>query len=89
MKFKKAFLFIFCIVSAVVLGSVLADLTKEVPWLTWLSYGTSVGLGSETPAVLDLSVIRLTFAFEMRICIAQVLLIGAAFYLHARLSKKL
>lgn len=64
----------------IVLGSFVADLTSGIEVLSWLSYGRSFGVGSPTPLVLDLAVIRLTFGLSFHLSIGVILGMAAAFY---------
>ena len=74
----------FCVLVGIVVGSLLANVTASVPALGWLSYALSFGL--ETPIVLDLSVIRLTFGLSVNLsvavilCVAVSLVVGNFFY---------
>ena len=63
-------LFIF-ILSGLVVGGLLGDLAQKVSWLRWLSYEQQFGL--ETPIVLDLSVLKLTFGLMFKINIASII----------------
>ena len=49
----------------------IAELTAGVHALSWLSYGQSFGLDS--PLVLDLGVLVLTFALQIKITIASII----------------
>lgn len=52
-------------------GGLIAELTAGVHALSWLSYGQSFGLDS--PLVLDLGVLVLTFALQIKITIASII----------------
>ena len=52
-------------------GGLIAELTAGVHTLSWLSYGQSFGLNS--PLVLDLGVLVLTFALQIKITIASII----------------
>ena len=81
---KKTFIFIFFLLSGILLGFLIASLCRDVPALSWLGYSQSIGLGSSSPMVIDLAVITVTFGFRMGISVAQVLCIGAALFAYKR-----
>ena len=76
---KKTLLAVFYLVAAVVVGALLADIARGVPFLAWLAYGQSIGLPVETPMVLDLSVVRLCFGLEVGVTVAHILCLVGAF----------
>ena len=82
---KKTFIFIFFLLSGILLGSLVASLCNSVPELSWLGYSQSIGIGNINPLVLDLSIITLTFGFKMAISVAQILFIGLALFLYKKL----
>lgn len=71
------FLLLLC---GIVLGGFIGTLTKNISALSWLSYGQSFGLDS--PLVLNLGVIALTFGLSIKITIGSIIgmLIGALAY---------
>ena len=85
---KKNFLFVFYLVAGILLGAVIADLCAGVPFLSWLSYSQSIGFAPNNPAVLDLSIIKLTFGFAMSISVAQIITILIALYIYNRTRVK-
>ncbi len=81
---KKSILLLFCILSAVILGALIADLTDGIPQLAWLSFGTAVGISPGAPLVLDLSVLVLTFGVSIGINVAQVITISIALFIYIK-----
>ena len=83
MRTRSVFSF-FLLLVGIVVGSLLANVTASVPALGWLSYALTFGL--ESPVVLDLSVIRLTFGLSVDLsisvilCVVISLVIGNYFY---------
>lgn len=61
----------FLVLIGIVVGSLLSKVTASVAALGWLSYALTFGL--ESPVVLDLSVIRLTFGLSVDLSIAVIL----------------
>ena len=74
----------FLVLVGIVVGTLLAKVTAAVPALGWLSYALTLGL--ETPLVLNLSVIRLTFGLSVDLsisvilCVVISLVVGNYFY---------
>ena len=89
MKFKRNLVFLLLILTAIVLGSVVADLVRGVSGLSWLSYGISFGIGSGNPLVLDLYVLTLTFGLAFSINIAQIIFIVITFLIYKPIARGL
>ena len=71
LKSKSTWILIIIIFSGLVIGGLLGDLATQVDSLKWLSYGQEFGL--EQPIILNLSIIKLTFAFMIKINIASII----------------
>lgn len=89
MNWKKTLTFVFCILAGIVLGSLLASLVENIPVLKWLSYTARVGFGAEEPAVLDLSVLKISLGFSLGVNVAQIILIIGSLLMYRKLSKGL
>lgn len=59
------------ILSGIVLGGFIGYLTRDVGFLSWLNYGQEFGLDS--PIVLNLGILILTFGLQIKINIASIL----------------
>ena len=70
-KNKSILILIVFILSGLVVGGLIGELTKGVDFLWWLSYSKEFGLS--TPLQLDLSIIKLTFAISFKINIASII----------------
>ena len=70
-KDKNGWLLWLFILIGIVLGGLIAELTAGVHALSWLSYGQSFGLDS--PLVLNLGVLVITFALQIKITIASII----------------
>ena len=71
MKDTKFWLFLIFLFSGIIIGGLIGDLAKSVPYLEWLSYGKNFGLTE--PLVLDISVLKLTFSIMFELNIASVI----------------
>ena len=70
-KYKNGWLLWLFILIGIVLGGLIAELTASVHALSWLSYGQSFGL--DNPLVLNLGVLVITFALQIKITIASII----------------
>lgn len=76
MKDTRFWLFLIFLFAGIILGGLLGDLAKSVPYLAWLGYGESFGLTE--PLVLDISVMKLTFSVMFELNVASIIgIIGA------------
>lgn len=66
----KGWLCVLFILAGLVIGGLIGNLTSGIDFLWWLSYGQEFGLSS--PLILDLGVIKLTFAIMFKINIASI-----------------
>lgn len=84
MKVKNSLLLLLFICIGVVLGTLIAQLTADIPWLSWLAFGTEFGLKS--PVVLNLGVLTLTFGLVIDLNVAVILFILIALLIGKKLS---
>lgn len=87
MKIGRIFFLVALIISAVVLGGLFANLCQDVSFLSWLNYEKSIGLSIDNPAVINLSVIKIVFGFELGINISQVIFLLASVYIYQKFKK--
>lgn len=85
---KRNLLFAFWLLAGIITGGLIASVCQNVPFLSWLAYSASIGIGNATPFVLDLSILTLTFAFALRISVAQIFTIFASIFLYRWTVKK-
>ena len=81
-KDKNIWILLVFVLSGLVIGGLLGELYKNIEWLWWLGYGQEFGLTS--PLVLDLSVIKLTFSFTVKISIASIIGIIIAIFIYRK-----
>jgi len=70
-KNKNIWILLLFILSGLVIGGLLGQLAGQVDFLWWLSYGQSFGL--ESPIILDLSIVEVTFGLMFEINVASIL----------------
>ena len=68
------------ILSGIVLGGFIGNLTAGVSGLSWLNYGQTFGLTN--PVTLDLGILVITFGLTIKITIASIIgvIIGILIY---------
>ena len=59
------------LLSGIMLGGFIGNLTAGIPGLGWLNYGQSFGFAS--PIVLDLGILVITFGLTIKITIASII----------------
>lgn len=79
---KNIWLLLVFILSGLVIGGLLGELSKNVDWLWWLSYGDEFGLTS--PLTLDLSVLKIQFGLTLKISIASIIGMAIAIFIYRR-----
>ena len=68
---KNIWILLVFLLAGLVVGGLLGRLASSVSWLWWLSYEQEFGL--QTPLVLDLNVLKLTFVLMFKINIASII----------------
>ena len=81
-KDKNIWIFLIFILSGLVVGGLLGELAGRVDWLWWLSYSQSFGL--ENTIILDLSVIKITFALMFKISISSIIGMVLAIFIYKK-----
>ena len=79
---KSIWLLLVFILSGLVIGGLLGELSKNVDWLWWLSYGNEFGLTS--PLTLDLSVLKIQFGLTLKISIASIIGMAISIFIYRR-----
>ena len=77
---KNGWVLFLLMLAGIVLGSFVGTLTEHISGFSWLSYGQSFGLDS--PIVLNLGIMVLTFVLTIKITIGSILgmMIAAVVY---------
>ena len=81
-KEKNIWVLLVFILSGLVAGGLLGELASKVEWLWWLSYSQSFGL--ENPVILDLSVMKITFALMFKISISSIIGMILAIFIYKK-----
>lgn len=80
---KNIWILVLFILSGLVIGGLIGELTKDVSYLNWLSYGQKFGLTS--PIILDLNIIQITFGLMVNINIASILGVLIAVFVYRKI----
>lgn len=77
-------LFLICV--GIVVGSMLAEITADIPLLSWLSYG--LDFGTKSPIVLDLHALTLTLGVTIKLTISSAICVALSLLLGRYLAEK-
>ena len=78
-KYKNGWLLLLFIMIGIVIGGLISEVTAGVSGLSWLSYGNTFGINSNgNPLVLDLGILVITFALQIKITVASIIGVIAA-----------
>lgn len=77
---KNSWALFLLMLAGIVLGGFIGTLTPDMPGFAWLNYGQSFGF--DNPIVLNLGILVITFALNIKITIASIigLVISAIIY---------
>ncbi len=82
-KDKNIWILIVFILSGLVIGGLLGELASRVDWLWWLSYNQTFGL--QDPIILDLSVVKITFALMFKISVSSIIGMLLAVFIYKKI----
>jgi len=71
MKSKSSWVLLLLLLSGIVLGGFIGEMTAKVPGLSWLNFGESFGLND--PLILNLGILVITFGLSIRITMASII----------------
>lgn len=83
MRAKNGWVLLIMLLSGIVLGGFIGMLAQNVGGLSWLNYGQ--GFGIETPIVLDLGILVLTFGLTIHISIASIIGVVLAILIYRKI----
>mgnify|MGYP002854934956 CR=1 FL=1 len=72
-KYKNGWLLILFIIIGIVLGGLVAEATKGVSGISWLSYGQTIGNVDGNITTIDLGVLVLTIALQIKLTVASII----------------
>lgn len=81
-KEKNFWILLVFLLSGIVIGGLLGDIASRVSWLGWLAYGESFGI--ESPLVLDMSVLKISFSVMFKINIASIIGMAIAIFVYRK-----
>ena len=82
-KEKNIWILLIFILSGLVIGGLLGELANQIEWLKWMAFGQEFGL--ESPIVLNLGVLTLTFALMVKINIASIIGLAVAIFIYRKI----
>ena len=82
-KYKNGWLLLLFFMIGIVIGGLISEVTAGVSGLSWLSYGNTFGINSNgNPLVLDLGILVITFALQIKITVASIIGVIAAIVIY-------
>lgn len=82
-KEKNFWILLVFLLSGLVVGGLLGIFAEGIDWLWWLTYGESFGIVN--PVTLDLSVLKITFSFMIKINIASIIGMAIAILIYRKI----
>lgn len=76
MRNKNGWVLLLLMLAGVVIGGFVGDLTSGITWLSWLNKGQSFGF--DTPLVINLGILVITFGIHIKITMAGIIGVAAA-----------
>ena len=80
MRNKNFWILLLLLLAGIVLVGFLGEATKSISLLSWLNFGQSFGL--DTPLVLNLGVLVITFGLTIRITMASIIGVAIALLIY-------
>ncbi|MBS4984330.1 DUF4321 domain-containing protein [Hungatella hathewayi] len=80
MRNKNFWVLLLLLLSGIVLGGFLGSLAEGISWLNWLNFGQAFGL--DTPLVLNLGILVVTFGLSIRITMASIIGVAVALIIY-------
>ncbi len=77
---KNFWTLLLLLLSGIVFGGFLGSMADGIPWLAWLNFGQAFGL--DTPFVLNLGVLVITFGLTIRITMASIIGVAMALVIY-------
>ncbi len=77
---KNFWVLLLLLLSGVVLGGFIGNMTASVPALSWLNFGQSFGLDS--PLVINFGILVITFGLSIKITMASIIGVALALIIY-------
>ncbi len=68
---KNFWVLLLLMLSGIVLGGFIGNMTEGTPFLSWLNFGQSFGL--DDPVVVNLGILVITFGLTIKITMASII----------------
>ncbi len=81
---QKTIMFFIFLLGSIVIGSLVAYLTKDIAFLSWLSYGKTFGINNANPTTIDMGVLQLTFGVGIELNVAVIIFITIGMLIYGR-----
>ena len=79
---RNTLMFFIFLLSAIVVGGLISELTRAISFLSWLSYGQTFGIGLSSPLTVDLGVFTLSFGVGLTLNVAVIICIIVSMVLY-------
>lgn len=70
-KGKNFWILLLLLLAGIVIGGFIGNMASDISWLSWLNFGESFGI--DTPIVLDLGILVITFGINIKITMASII----------------
>ncbi|MGI5959968.1 MAG: DUF4321 domain-containing protein [Massiliimalia sp.] len=87
MGFKKGLIFTLFLFTGIFLGSILTEIAQKVPFLSFLTWGKTIGIGVPNPVSIDLAVVTLSFGFSVQMNLAILICVIISLVFYAKVGK--
>ncbi len=82
---KRLWILILLIAFGMLIGNVVADMSRGSRYFYWLAYGRSFGVSTDSPFVLDLGMLTLKLGLMVHLTISSIVGIIAALMVYRRI----
>lgn len=89
MGFKKGLVFTLFLFMGVLLGTVLTELAEKVSFLSFLTWGKTIGVGIPHPVTVDLSVVTFSFGFSIQMNLAILICLIGSLIFYQKVGKNI
>ncbi len=79
---KSIWILVIFILSGLVVGGLLGEIATKIDFLWWLGYGEEFGL--QSPIVLDLNIVKITFGLMFKVNIASIIGMALAIFIYRK-----